>query len=64
MISSRSPGRPTIFGRQTLWRRVPGAEAMAAVGGKITLQAKEALALINGSTFSTAIATLVVRDAK
>ena len=37
---------------------------MAAAGGKIDLQAKEALALINGSTFSTALATLVVRDAQ
>jgi histidine ammonia-lyase len=37
---------------------------MAAAGGKIDLQAKEALALINGSTFSTAIAALVVRDAQ
>ena len=37
---------------------------MAAVGGKIELHAKEALALINGSTFSAAIAALVVRDAQ
>jgi histidine ammonia-lyase len=51
-------------GKQTLWRRVPGAQAMEVVGGKIDLQAKEALALINGSTVSTAIATLVVRDAQ
>jgi histidine ammonia-lyase len=51
-------------GRQTLWRRVPGAEAMAAAGGKIDLQAKEALALINGSTFSAALAALVVSDAQ
>jgi histidine ammonia-lyase len=51
-------------GAQTLFRRVPGAEAMAAVGGKIDLKAKEALALTNGSTFSAAIATLVVRDAQ
>jgi histidine ammonia-lyase len=50
--------------RQTLWRRVPGAEAMAVVGGKIALRAKEALALMNGSTFSAAIAALVVRDAQ
>jgi histidine ammonia-lyase len=49
-------------GKQKLCRRVPGAEAMAAVGGKIELQAKEALALSNGSTFSTAIAALVLRD--
>src|SRR6202035_4929784 len=51
-------------GAQTVWRRVSGAEAMAAVGGKIELQAKEALALINGATFSAAIAALVVRDAQ
>jgi histidine ammonia-lyase len=51
-------------GKQSFWRRVPGAGAMTAVGGKIDLQAKEALALINGSTFSTAIAALVVRDAQ
>jgi len=50
--------------RQTLWRRVPGRSAMAAAGGKISLQAKEALALVNGSTFSTAIAALVVHDAQ
>jgi histidine ammonia-lyase len=51
-------------GKQSVWRRVAGAEAMAGAGGKIELQAKEALALMNGSTFSTAIATLVVRDAQ
>jgi histidine ammonia-lyase len=51
-------------GKQRFWRRVPGAAAMEAVGGKIDLQAKEALALINGSTFSTAIATLVMRDSQ
>jgi histidine ammonia-lyase len=51
-------------GRQQIWRRVSGAEAMAVAGGKIDLQAKEALALINGSTVSTALAALVVRDAQ
>jgi histidine ammonia-lyase len=51
-------------GEQTLWRRVPGAEAMASVGGKIELQAKEALALSNGATVSAAIAALVVQDAQ
>ena len=51
-------------GEQKLWRRVSGAEGMAAAGGKIELLAKEALALMNGSTFSTAIAALVVRDAQ
>jgi histidine ammonia-lyase len=51
-------------GEQTLFRRVPGAEAMAVVGGKIELRAKEALALINGATFSAAIGALVARDAQ
>jgi histidine ammonia-lyase len=51
-------------GAQNLWRRVSGAVAMAVVGGKVELQAKEALALSNGSTFSAAIAALVVRDAQ
>jgi histidine ammonia-lyase len=51
-------------GAQKVWRRVPGEEAVAAVGGKIELRAKEALALLNGSTFSAALAALVVRDAQ
>jgi histidine ammonia-lyase len=51
-------------GAQKVWRRVSGAEAVAAAGGKIELRAKEALALLNGSTFSTALAALVVRDAQ
>lgn len=51
-------------GGQTLWRRVPGAEAMAAIGGKIDLHAKEALALLNGATVSAAVGALVVRDAR
>jgi histidine ammonia-lyase len=51
-------------GAQKVWRRVPGAEALAAAGGKIELRAKEALALLNGSTFSAALAALVVRDAQ
>jgi histidine ammonia-lyase len=51
-------------GEQTLWRRIPGREAMSAIGGKIELQAKEALALTNGATFSAAIAALVVKDAE
>jgi histidine ammonia-lyase len=51
-------------GLQTLWRRVPGEEAMAAAGGKIALRAKEALALLNGATVSAALAALVVRDAR
>jgi histidine ammonia-lyase len=51
-------------GSQRVWRRVAGAEAMVAAGGKIELRAKEALALLNGSTFSAALAALVVRDAE
>jgi histidine ammonia-lyase len=51
-------------GAQRVWRRVAGAEALAAAGGKIELRAKEALALLNGSTFSAALAALVVRDAQ
>ncbi|SJM96114.1 HAL/PAL/TAL family ammonia-lyase [Crenothrix polyspora] len=51
-------------GEQTLWQRVSGTQAMASVGGKIELQAKEALALSNGATVSAAIAALVVHDAQ
>lgn len=51
-------------GEQTLWRRVSGSQAMKAVGGKIDLQAKEALALTNGATFSAAIAALALHDAR
>jgi histidine ammonia-lyase len=51
-------------GAQKVWRCVPGAEALASAGGKIELRAKEALALLNGSTFSAAIGALVVRDAQ
>jgi histidine ammonia-lyase len=50
-------------GKQTVWQRVLGAEAMAMAGGKLDLQTKEALALMNGSTVSAALAALVVRDA-
>ena len=53
-----------LTGAQSLWQRIPGKVAMQAVGGQISVQAKEALALMNGSTFSTAIAALVVRDAQ
>lgn len=51
-------------GAQTLWRQVPGQVAMQAAGGKIELEAKEALALTNGATFSAALATLVLADAQ
>ena len=53
-----------VTGEQTLWRRAAGAEAMASVGGKIELEAKEALALANGSTFSAAIGALALCDAR
>jgi histidine ammonia-lyase len=46
------------------WRIVPGSEAMRPAGGKVALHAKEALALMNGSTVSTALAALVVADAQ
>lgn len=51
-------------GAHSLWRRVSGGEAMAAVGGKIALEAKEALALTNGSAFSAGIAALALYDAR
>ncbi len=53
--------RPT--GRQRLWRRVTGAEAMLPAGGGIELRAKEGLALNNGTTFSAALASLSLFDA-
>jgi histidine ammonia-lyase len=51
-------------GEQTLWRRATGTEAMSRGGGKIELEAKEALALTNGSTFSAALAALSLHDAR
>jgi histidine ammonia-lyase len=70
--SQDNAGTPPYFhltqspctGEQTLWQRVSGTQAMASVGGKIELQAKEALALSNGATVSAAIAALVVHDAQ
>jgi histidine ammonia-lyase len=53
-----------VGGKQKLWRRVSGAEAMAGIGGKLILGAKEALALCNGCSFSAAIAALVIVDAQ
>jgi histidine ammonia-lyase len=53
-----------LTGEQTLWRRVSGREAMAAVGGQVVLGAKEGLALNNGTTFSTAVAALALHDAR
>jgi histidine ammonia-lyase len=51
-------------GGQTLWRRGTGTQAMSVAGGKFELQAKEALALTNGSTFSAALAALALHDAR
>ncbi|MGH3357350.1 MAG: HAL/PAL/TAL family ammonia-lyase [Nocardioidaceae bacterium] len=43
---------------------VTGLDAMAAAGiGRIALEAKEGLALLNGTSFSTAMAALAVHDA-
>jgi histidine ammonia-lyase len=57
VMEDRTTGAPK------LWRLVPGAEAMAPAGGKISLKAKEALAFLNGATVSAAIAALAVADA-
>ena len=51
-------------GAQKRWRKVSGARAMAVAGGKLRLQAKEALALLNGATVSAAIAALALMDAE
>lgn len=53
-----------INGEQELWQRVSGEEAMRKAGGKVELQAKEALALNNGTTVSAAIAALAIHDAE
>ncbi|HUY75670.1 MAG TPA: histidine ammonia-lyase [Ktedonobacterales bacterium] len=51
-------------GRQTLWRRVSGAQAMTkAQIPPLTLGAKEGLAFNNGATFSAALAALTLVDA-
>jgi histidine ammonia-lyase len=53
-------GEATVDGR-----RLPGAEALAARGLEpLDLQAKEGLALINGTQLSVGLAALVVRDAE
>lgn len=46
------------------WRAVEGRTAMALAGGQVVLEAKEGLALINGATFSAALAALAVADAE
>ena len=52
------------LGRRHLWERRPASKAMAPLGGTILLEAKEALALTNGATFSAALATLALMDAR
>jgi histidine ammonia-lyase len=52
-----------LTGETTIWKTVPGAQAMARAGGPLVLRAKEGLGLNNGTTFSTAIATLTLHDA-
>ena len=51
-------------GERRWWRRVPGDEALADLGGQLELQAKEGLALTNGATLSAALATLCLADAE
>ncbi|MCP4700986.1 MAG: aromatic amino acid lyase [Gammaproteobacteria bacterium] len=50
--------------QQTIWRRVDATQGMTVAGGEIELQAKEGLALINGTMFSSAIAALALSDAE
>lgn len=50
-------------GRPRVWRRVAASEAMAPIGGRIALRAKEGLALTNGATVTAALAALAVHDA-
>jgi histidine ammonia-lyase len=46
-------------------RRVPAASALSAAGlGPVELEAKEGLALINGTQFMTAVAALALADAR
>jgi histidine ammonia-lyase len=70
LLISRPPGDepdfPAHSGQAFLdGKLVSGLEAMQAAGiERLVLGAKEALALINGATFSTAIATLALHDAE
>ena len=51
-------------GRQTVWRRVSGEQAMSKVGvPRLVLRAKEGLAFNNGATFSAALAAITLVDA-
>ncbi len=56
--------RDRASGRTRAWKVQPGRDAMRPIGGKVMLQAKEALALMNGSAVSTALAALAVADAQ
>ncbi len=53
-----------LTGETTVWKIVPGAQAMERVGGPLVLRAKEGLGLNNGATFSTAVAALTLADAR
>lgn len=55
--------RDPVTGAACRWRAVDGRTAMALAGGQVVLEAKEGLALVNGATFSAALATLAVADA-
>lgn len=45
------------------WRRATPEDVDAAIGGRMVLEAKEGLALTNGTTFSTALGALALVDA-
>lgn len=51
-------------GRRSHWRAVDGEQAMAPLGGRIVLEAKEGLALTNGATVSAGLAVLALQDAR
>lgn len=60
MLNDEASGEAIYRGR-----RMSGAEAMAAAGiARLTLKAKEGLALSNGATFSGAVAALALSDAE
>jgi histidine ammonia-lyase len=58
LTEDRATGEPRF------WRAVDGAEALAPAGGQVVLEAKEGLALINGTSFSTALVGLALADAE
>ena len=62
---ARADRRRVRDGRRSATRPVPGAEALAPPGfAPITLEAKEGLALINGTQPSTAVAALALAGAE